>query len=285
MHKKRRKYKMKKTKSRAQKSVTFDVKRTLNDSLFLFIHTDKVHYSPGDVIHGSVFMNLLESVPTDAVILCINGIEEVHFTLMANTENKEHNYSRKIFEIKQNLYKSLNGSLPRGELNFPFEIVLPLDLPSSSHFSDENANGGIKYEISIHLISIDRRSLENIHLKKLIDIINPEKFERIEGYGKGARCETNFESLKENFLPNEKLKNYECDFVLRRFCCFCNEEINSKIKIEKDGIVGKSFEISHSIVGEGISYATYKLVKEIKMVDGDNRVYTCKKVLNNEKTF
>lgn len=269
---------MKKTKSRAQKSVTFDVKRTLNDSLFLFIHTDRVHYSPGDVISGSVFMNLLEPVPTDAVILCINGIEEVHFTLMANTEDKEHNYSGKIFEMKQNLYKSMNGSLPKGELNFPFEIVLPLDLPSSGHFSDESSNGGIKYEISIHLISIDRRSLENIHLKKMIDIINPEKFERIEGYGKGARCETNFESLKENLLLNDKEKIFECDFALNRLCCFGNQELNSKITIESDGVVGKNFEISHSILGEGISYATYRLVKEIKMVDEENRTYTCKKV-------
>jgi hypothetical protein len=272
---------MKKNKSKVQKSfksVTFDVKRTLNDSLFIFIHTDKAHYSPGEVINGSIFFNLLEPLPTDAIFLCVNGYEEVHFTLMANSENKEHNHTRKIFEIKQNIYQCLNGSLPKGELSFPFEIILPADLPSSCYYSDENANGGIKYEISIHIVSIDRRLLDNVHLRKIIDIINPEKVTKVEGYDKSVRCDTNFDSLKETLLPNSKLKQFEHNFRLHYFCCLGNHELTSRVTFENEGVVGRSFEISHYIAGEGISYVTYKLIKEIKMIDGENRIYFCKKV-------
>ncbi|KAF0735157.1 hypothetical protein Ae201684P_002963 [Aphanomyces euteiches] len=111
-------------KTKAKPASTIAVPATIDLSV------DKSHYFTGDVVAGSIRINVTQPIECNEIAVHFLGKEEVHWVESDNESST--NYDNKHDFLSQKLIlKSVQQTLPPGDHIFSFEHQLPSGLPGS----------------------------------------------------------------------------------------------------------------------------------------------------------
>lgn len=298
--------KVKPHKSGAFKSVTFNVTKTLNDSHSVFIQINSRSYYPGDTVNGYVYLNFTDNLPSESVDLIISGYEETNFTLKLQTDEKEHERHRKIFGKKVFLLQS-EEQIKAGEYVFPFQFMLPKDIPASVIYQDLYCNAAVKYEISLSIISKNKEQMDDILAKKMVYVYERKRdFEdnqkNVANFKKEETCaDSNLNwSAKDKLLSGDffkisiekelednmpKTEFYEYIIVYNSCCCFSPKSVILNFTLQCQNIlIGEPFQIINKIKGfKDIDYINYGLYREIKCEASPNKIYSHKTLIEQQE--
>ena len=285
------------------KSVTFNVQKTLNDSHSVIIQLNSQSYFPGDTVNGYVYLNFSENLPSDSIDLIIAGYEETNFTLKVQPDIKEQEGVFKHFAKKVYLLKGEKEYIPAGEYVFPFQFVLPNDLPASLAYQDNYCTANVKYEVSLSMISKNKEVMEDLLTKKMIYVYEKKK---IKDFANLNKLEKHAETLndskvaissKERLLDdyyktfNEEIEDsgskteyYEFPIVFKSFCCFAEKSLLLSFTVQKPKIlIGEPFLIINKIHGFiSLDFIHYGLYRETKCESSSNNKFYCNKTLIEE---
>ena len=112
-------------------------------STFLIISTNSLLYSPGEIIHGEIYIKLSENFKSEKLNIRIEGFEKYKI----NEGIKEYTQSTEIFNKSIILYDWENGVAAKGDYTFPFNFKLPKNIPGSTVISLKDIQASISYSI------------------------------------------------------------------------------------------------------------------------------------------
>mmetsp|Transcript_9428 Transcript_9428/g.11927 ORF Transcript_9428/g.11927 Transcript_9428/m.11927 type:complete len:449 (-) Transcript_9428:97-1443(-) len=149
-----------------------------NSNCSLGIQTEKNAYFSGDTVRGRVYLSVNDENGIIAKTLNVHcsGSERavVHYsTDHYHTDNngRDHHHSRDNYE--QNEIQILNFDVPIhtpigslfqfGQYEFPFQFVIPQNLPSTMYCKDGQSRCEIRYEMNAYLSKTDRSTTSFIN--------------------------------------------------------------------------------------------------------------------------
>ena len=112
-------------------------------STFLIISTNSLLYSPGEIIHGEIYIKLSENFLSEKLDIRIKGFEKYK----VNEGPKEYTQSIEIFNKSIILFDWENGIAEKGDYTFPFNFKLPINIPGSTVISLKEVQASISYSI------------------------------------------------------------------------------------------------------------------------------------------
>lgn len=111
----------------------------------------------GSVLRGQIYLSVTSrKVNAHSIRLKMIGIEKavVHHTRTesdggnkSKTKDCYERYSNKFYKIDHCIKNFPNGSIPRGQYEFPFELQLKKSLPSSMEVRSGQSYCGVRYEV------------------------------------------------------------------------------------------------------------------------------------------
>ena len=113
------------------------------NSSFAFLKLSNLIYSSGEYLTGELLIKIIDETESESVILNLLGEEVISFE--ANLENHKGNHC--IINYEMVLHTWENGKISPGDYIFPFEVYLPVDIPSSSRIIDDVYKGSIEYKL------------------------------------------------------------------------------------------------------------------------------------------
>ena len=127
-----------------------------NSSYTLAIQTEETNYSAGDLVNGRVYLSVNEpSIDCQALIIHFHGQEHatVHYDSTDRGDNSCDQYeTHKETILDENYtihsFASSNNQIPRGQYEFPFQMQIPNDLPSSMHCRRDKSRCEVRYNLS-----------------------------------------------------------------------------------------------------------------------------------------
>ena len=119
-------------------------------STFLIISTNSLIYSPGEIIHGEIYIKLSENFSSEKLNIRIEGFEKYK----VNEGKKQHMQSIEIFNKSIILYDWKDGIAAKGDYIFPFNFKLPLNIPGSTSISLKDLEASISYSIKASIPNI-----------------------------------------------------------------------------------------------------------------------------------
>jgi len=132
-----------------------------NSSYTLAIQTEEANYSAGDLVNGRVYLSVSEpSIDCEALIIHFHGQElaKVHYTSHHHDSTDrgdnscDHYETHKETILDENYtvhsFASSNNQIPRGQYEFPFQMQIPNDLPSSMHCTSGKSRCEVRYNLT-----------------------------------------------------------------------------------------------------------------------------------------
>ncbi len=118
------------------------------------IATDSPSFKPGDLVRGNVYINMKQSFSTPSLNLNLKVEEFTHFN--KSQDHKLHFQGQTIIvKFRQNL-------IPPGQYQYPFTFTLPLNLPGSFEYYDNENTAYITYILEASLPSLNpQNSIRN----------------------------------------------------------------------------------------------------------------------------
>jgi arrestin (S-antigen)-like protein len=124
----------------------------------IFIHTTKPDYYPGELVQGTVHLNLTAPTDIDAITLLVEGKVKAHFTRSesysySSNGKTERGTRTKVYEEKQVFYTRVTSllitksTLQPGVFVFPFQFHLDYNLPGTCHITHGNSEGKVHYSL------------------------------------------------------------------------------------------------------------------------------------------
>jgi hypothetical protein len=138
----------------------------------LAIEIRKEYYYPGDNVQGIIYIDMNQTLEAAGLELTLHIIESVNFAENENAPNEsymeyqllpnkprilEGNSSTSII-LYQNSWiiaKFNENAIMSGQYAYPFEFILPNNLPGSFEYYDENNTAYIKYLLTAKLITLE----------------------------------------------------------------------------------------------------------------------------------
>jgi len=142
-----------------------------NRSCTLVVQTEKKTYFAGETVNGRVFLSVNDQngVVAQTLNIHFSGIERA---VVCYTEEREEN-DRRVNEdfCESNEYEMFNFDVPintpvgslflPGQYEFPFQFIVPQNLPSSMFCRYGQSKCEIRYEMKAYLSKSDRNSFVN----------------------------------------------------------------------------------------------------------------------------
>jgi len=149
-----------------------------NKACTIAVQTEELSYAAGAKVNGRIYISVNDpnGVAARSLNLCFRGEEKVviHYTTDEADNRSEHNtkhrhghnnginnlqtdhYERNtspIFHLDEPIHSTRNGRLPKGQYEFPFQVIVPRFSPSSMRFQSYQSNCQIRYFIQAYLTS------------------------------------------------------------------------------------------------------------------------------------
>ncbi|EQC27969.1 hypothetical protein SDRG_14245 [Saprolegnia diclina VS20] len=121
----------------------------------VLVTVDKPYYISGELITGSLHVDILEPIECNEVVVLVNGKERVRWTEQhtvtrdgkSHTETRTFSEGREFFKSKLVLF-NVQQHLSPGKYIYPFQYQLPTGLPGSfDNENHSNVKGKIEYAI------------------------------------------------------------------------------------------------------------------------------------------
>jgi hypothetical protein len=148
----------------------------------IIIELNKPSYKPGEVVNGSIYVNMIQSFSTKNLEMTLHVQQYTKFREISSDEFHEKNRMRlymkhitgdhkniKIKEHKEGKKEYFNGSIviasysnnliPPGQYQYPFSFVLPLNLPGSFEFYDGSNIAYSAYFLEASLAAVNRSQI------------------------------------------------------------------------------------------------------------------------------
>lgn len=112
------------------------------------INLDRTDYVPGNVVSGTVTINVenLKGQDLDSLEIYIKGTESVSFKNVVGSNGgksstKKIIYGKNVFFKIKTIVPELSGNIAQGSHVFPFSFILPLNIPGSFNLENTNVRG------------------------------------------------------------------------------------------------------------------------------------------------
>ena len=160
----------------------------------IYIDLSKPYYYPGDNILASIYLDALESVKCNKMVVTAKGKQIIKATQNYKFQDEEEeknvesddddedeniqkdfteiNKTKEIFKFSKIIQISNNNCVSRGKYSFPFEVELPENLPGSFLFLEGKIYAEIIYSISVKLVNIDIKEKMPIIIRQKKEIFN-----------------------------------------------------------------------------------------------------------------
>ena len=133
------------------------------------IRLAQFNYLPGQQVTGQVSLKLSKSYRFSEIVVDFIGFREAAVTKKVGKHSKRYHERINYFNVSMCLFKDKSGEkLAVGEHIFPFNFLLPTNLPDSFGASKYMAFGGVRYWVEL---TISNPSILRATLKKELDIL------------------------------------------------------------------------------------------------------------------
>jgi len=226
-----------------------------NKACTIAIQTDALSYTAGSEVTGKVYVSIKDpnGVPVRSLNICFCGEEKVviHYTSDDQRQGEGRNqqqqyhqndhYERKIspiFNLDAPIHKTVDGRIPVGQYEFPFQVVVPHFSPSSMRFKNGQSNCQIRYYMQAYLNSGDNRVLNNFFSNPF----KPNTF---------ASSKTYLEIIAKQQLHN--CVNGPIDLPpetqrVNKCCCFNQGTMTLKADLDNDALIpNQTYNLNYGI--------------------------------------
>jgi len=130
------------------------------------IQFDQPFYYPGNLVTGTIFLNVIDIFNTRGVELSIKCIESVkaiedHFVEVVENgvrrnvrEDREFKDKNTLFQNK-NFLPNFNNIINIGQYAYPFSFIIPAHLPGSFEYYTDRISAFIKYQVKVKILPIN----------------------------------------------------------------------------------------------------------------------------------
>jgi len=222
-----------------------------NKACTIAVQTDASSYAAGSEVTGKVYVSITDpnGVPVRSLNICFCGEEKVviHYTDHrhgGNQQQQHHqndHYERKIspiFNLDAPIHTTVNGRIPVGQYEFPFQVVVPHFSPSSMRFKDGQSNCQIRYYMQAYLNSGGNRNLNNIFSNpfKPNTFASSKTYLEITGTQQLNNCVNG-----PIDLPPETQRVNKC-------CCFNQGTMTLKSDLDNDALIpNQTYNLNYGI--------------------------------------
>ena len=113
----------------------------------------RIYYSTGEILRGSIKLSIFKDVEHSGLYMQLKGEESTYFYDSTTKEGSEGtSFSKKVEIINRGEELKIEGGrLCRGKHNYPFEVEIPGELPSSFMHKQRNQEASIIYTMGGYL--------------------------------------------------------------------------------------------------------------------------------------
>jgi len=235
----------------------------------IFIRTDRGQYVGGDVVYGTVYLNVLHPFTARSLIVEFQGYEKV-FWEYEHTEFYQENGQQKTRKIvkshggENTFFKdaftliSYPGGFPMGQWSYPFQYRLPDKLPG---VFEKKKLRGLKLVAKIRY-----------KIKATVDV------------SMGFDLKT-----KSHLVVHEKLdmmiqpKHHDKTIEVRTCCCVPRGPVRCECWMDKNAYMsGETAQLHVQVQNNSevnVTHFTSKLLREINLSDGHGNTRTLRDVI------
>lgn len=127
------------------------------------IQFDQPFYYPGNVVTGTINLNIVDSISSRGVeltIKCDEGVKVIESVPRTIDEKGKlrTEFHKEEKKDKQTLFKNTNflpnfqSNIGRGQYSYPFSFVIPNHLPGSFEYYTEEISAYIKYQVKVKIL-------------------------------------------------------------------------------------------------------------------------------------
>ena len=145
----------------------------------IYMNTDSKNYFQGEIVKGSIFINIIQPYPGKILYLSIEGQEFCQWA--RRTRNKDNIKGRMekkkrcgpkgfrdIYSHKIAIYSFGDQKIPKGQWTFPFVFELDKDMPASFKFLSPKIDSYIIYRMRAIIESADLKAVKSMeHAQEL----------------------------------------------------------------------------------------------------------------------
>ena len=152
------------------------------DKPSIFIHTTKPEYYPGELVQGTVHLNVTTPADIDSIKILIDGSEETYFTVTktytttingkTTTRLREKPFEeRRIFFVNVVDLFAAKSTLQPGVFVFPFQFMLNHNLPGSCSVESGSSRGSVRYNLFVQVVvpGFFKANLEHLQELRVIE--------------------------------------------------------------------------------------------------------------------
>ncbi|KAF1332735.1 Arrestin domain-containing protein a, partial [Globisporangium splendens] len=223
------------------------------------IAVDKPAYIAGEIVRGTIYVDIYEPIKCDALVLKATGKEKVEWREThtefddGNSINKyeDHEAEKEFFKQKI-VISAISAMYMPGQYMYPFQYQLPVGLPGSFHLASyssghvDNLEAKIKYKFKA---TLDVDGFFASDLKADCNLVVHER---------------NFQSIQ----PSEDSTTQSVDFL----CCFNRGMCNLAVAMDKNVYLpGETSQIQCHIDNKSqvdITTMRCHLFQDIRLVGG-----------------
>ena len=157
----------------------------------IVLQTDKPYYAPGEIVTGKIYLYLQQAYPGNMLELEIYGKEKVEWVVKKNKNRNNYDYDydyrdeydilgdryrrikdkTSILAYTYPIYQFIGGTAIAGQYTFPFQVQLPMNVPSSCNYTNYDASqslGKVKYSLEARLTPINPDTIQPMKFKQTL---------------------------------------------------------------------------------------------------------------------
>eukprot|EP00741_Cyanophora_paradoxa_P002575 tig00000605_g2498.t1 len=128
----------------------------------------------GETVTGSICLNMTDRAPAQRLVLMFTGVEKCEWWRTRSDNGKtvtDHYWNKKKFLENQMVIAEYPAGLERGVLNYPFSVVLPPNVPSTTHKSGTLSwKADVKYKLKA-LVEVQGALKPNLRAKLEVPVV------------------------------------------------------------------------------------------------------------------
>jgi hypothetical protein len=127
----------------------------------IFIKTEAPSYLAGSEASGVVYVHIPKELPTNTLWIIIKGKEQCSWNPVNESRNDRYRGRHSILKVRIPLYRWTHDTIPKGEYSFPFNFILPIEIPGSFHIRTSNYEAKISYSIKAEVWADKKKAIKD----------------------------------------------------------------------------------------------------------------------------
>lgn len=168
----------------------------------IYLNTESKNYFQGEIVKGTIFVNISEPYPGKTLDIIIEGMEFCQWAKRGKHGDRRNfcNEKRKkrgpkgqrdIYSHKIAIFSFQDVKIPKGQWTFPFGFELDKDMPASFKFHSPKIDSLIMYKMRAIIASTEKKLVKDMEFAQELSIFQ-------------VRNE-NYSSLSKNVMLEAKL--------------------------------------------------------------------------------